>query len=366
MTLKPVPLSAVWSLDNANRSQQKLMHTTVHTDALIIGAGPSGLFQAFELGLLGVSCEIVEAMDRPGGQCTELYPDKPIYDIPGTVYTTATDFVNQLIEQLKPFNPPIHYQQSVQQLRKEASGSFVATTNTGTSFHAKLVFLATGVGAFTPVKLRVDGIDQYESTQLHYSSIDTPTITQKNVVVIGDNDSAIHSAIEASAVARSVLLLHRKRRLDANDHALATLQKLVESGKIKQIKGKIIAYSAEESLQQITVAQGSDQSVFDADVLLPRLGNSPKQVDLDAWDITTKAKHIVVDSANFETSQQGVYAVGDINTYPAKRKLILCGFHEATLAAFAATAKLRPDKPLHLQYTTTSTELQQRLGVLKP
>ena len=357
-------LSAAQTAETAKRSRQILMHSTVHTEALIIGAGPSGLFQAFELGLLGVSCQIVEAMDRPGGQCTELYPDKPIYDIPGTVFTTATDFVNQLIKQLKPFNPPIHYQQSVQQISKETAGSFVATTDSGTTFHAKKVFLATGVGAFTPVKLRVDGIDQYESTQLHYSSIDSQTMAEKNVVVIGDNDSAIRSAIEASLVARSVLLLHRKRRLEANVQTLATLQQLVKSGSVKQIKGKIIAYSGETSLQKITVLHGAEQTEFKADVLLARLGNSPKQAELDTWGIATSAKHITVDSANFETSQQGVYAVGDINTYPAKRKLILCGFHEATLAAFAATAKLRPDKPLHLQYTTTSTELQQRLGVL--
>jgi len=338
----------------------------VNTEALIIGAGPIGLFQAFELGLLGIECCVVEALDRPGGQCTELYPDKPIYDIPGTAYTTAADFIAQLQKQIEPFNTPIHYQQTVETLEKN-NDQYLATTQTGNTFTAQHVFLATGAGAFTPVKLRTDGIDQFEGSQVHYAATEASQLRNKSVVVIGDAQSAVDSVISASSAAANVLFLHRKRRLDATESSLAQLSTLVSNNTVQQIKGKLTGFIGDSELTQITVQQSADDiSTHKADLLLVRQGNSPKQSDVASWGVNTEARHIPVDTEHFETSTRDVYAVGDINSYPAKRKLILCGFHEATLAAFSVTAKLRPDKPLHLQYTTTSTELLQRLGVSSP
>ena len=341
----------------------KITPFNVETEALIIGAGPIGLFQAFELGLLGVECCIVEALDRPGGQCTELYADKPIYDIPGTAYTTAADFISQLQKQIEPFKTAIHYQQTIVTLEK-GSDRYLATTHTGSTFTAHHVFLATGAGAFTPVKLRTEGIDQFEGSQLHYASAEASQIRNKSVVVIGDGQAAVDSVLSASSTAASVLFLHRKRRLDATQSSVAELSTLVSRNAVQQIKGKITGFSGDSKLEQITVQQSADNtSTHKTDILLVRQGNSPKQSDVESWGVTTAARHIPVDTEHFETSASNVYAVGDINSYPAKRKLILCGFHEATLAAYSATAKLRPDKPLHLQYTTTSTELLQRLGV---
>jgi len=338
----------------------------ITTDALIIGAGPIGLFQAFELGLLGVQCCIVEALDRPGGQCTELYPDKPIYDIPGTAYTTAADFISQLQKQIAPFHTPIYYQQTVMSIEKN-NDRFVATTHTGSTLTTSHVFLATGAGAFTPVKLRTDGINQFEGSQVHYTTIDTSQLEGKSVLVIGDAQPAVDSVIEASTVAADVIFLHRKRRLDATEESLAKLSTLVADGNVQQIKGKITGFKGDSSLEQISIQHSADKTTtHNADILLVRQGNSPKQSDVESWGIATEARHIPVNTEHFETSTPDVYAVGDINSYPAKRKLILCGFHEATLAAFSATAKLRPEKPLHLQYTTTSTELLQRLGATGP
>lgn len=334
----------------------------IKTEALIIGAGPVGLFQAFELGLLGIECCIVEACDTPGGQCTELYADKPIYDIPGIAYTTAADLIDQLQQQITPFNVNIHYQQTVENLQQSEQG-FTATTTTGSTFKARQVFLATGAGAFTAVKLRADGINEFEGTQVHYTELADDQLKGKSVAVIGDSQAAVDCAIHSCKHTSNVIFLHRKRRLEASDHSLKELTALAERKSIHQIKGKITGYQGHGKLEEITIQQGSEISTHPIDLLLVRQGNSPKQSDLASWGISTSARQIPVDTSKYETNTNGVYAVGDINSYPAKRKLILCGFHEATLAAFAAAATLRPEKPIHLQYTTTSTELKQRLGV---
>ncbi len=342
----------------------------IKTEALIIGAGPVGLFQAFELGLLGIDCCIVESLNRPGGQCTELYPDKPIYDIPGTTYTTAAKLIEQLQLQLKPFNTRIEYQQTAKRLERTPTGFNVETT-AGDQFEATTVFLATGAGAFTPVKLRTEGLSEFEGSQVHYEQWSDEQYQQhikgKKVTIAGDAQEAVDCAIHASKLAVEVTLLHRKRRLDASTEALQQLAQLTEQKKVLQIKGKITGFncSTQGTLEELVIQQSTDNTSTQAvDHLLVRQGNSPKQVDLESWGIDTQARHIPVDTANYESGSPGIYAIGDINSYPAKRKLILCGFHEATLAAFAATAKLRPEKPVHLQYTTTSTELKKRLGVV--
>jgi len=337
----------------------------ITTAALIIGAGPIGLFQAFELGLLGISCHIVEALDQPGGQCTALYADKPIYDIPGTTHTSASGFIEQLLQQIKPFDPKIRLNCTVLNISR-SNDQFVVTTNNQVEFVAQNIFVATGAGAFTPVKLRDEGFEKFETFQIHY---DTPTasfLENKKVVITGDDSSAVQTALQMLPLAGSLTLVHRKRRFDVNEDTAARLQHAIDSGGLQAIKGKITGHNASnDKLQSITVQQGTDTTdEIELDHLLVRLGNSPKQSPLQDWGIPTTANHISVDTANFESEAAGVYAVGDINTYPAKRKLILCGFHEATLAAFAVARLKQPDKPIHTQYTTTSTELRKRLGVL--
>jgi len=343
--------------DNNNRQ--------ITTDALIIGAGPIGLFQAFELGLLGISCHIVEALDQAGGQCSTLYPDKPIYDIPGTAFTSASDFIDQLLQQIKPFDPQIHLNCTVLNISRRGD-HFVVSTNSQTEFIAVNIFVATGAGAFTPVKLRDKGFEEFETTQVHYNTPAATLLENKNVVVTGDDSSAVQTALQILPTADTVTLVHRKRRFDINEDTSAGLQRAIDNGSLKAIKGKITSFTVSNSqLQTIVVQQNADSTdEIKLDHLLVRLGNSPKQSALQDWGIPTTANHIPVDTANFESQCAGVYAIGDINIYPAKRKLILCGFHEATLAAFAAAARAQPDKPIHLQYTTTSTELRKRLGVL--
>lgn len=343
--------------------QRDTVALNIKTEALIIGAGPVGLFQAFELGLLGIDCCIAEALGYPGGQCTELYADKPIYDIPGTAYTTAADLIAQLQKQIQPFNIDIHYQQNIESLEKTDQG-FIAVSGTGSTFTANQVFLATGAGAFTPVKLRTEGINEFEGTQVFYTQPDDSLLSGKSVVIIGDDQTAVDCAIDVCTYTSNTIFLHRKRRLEASEQSLAQLKSLSDNNEVQQIKGKIIDFTENGELQEITIQQNKELSTtHPVDLLLVKQGNSPKQSNLQSWGITTAAKQVPVDPASYETNAIGIYAVGDINSYPAKRKLILCGFHEATLAAFAAAAKLSPEKPVHLQYTTTSTELRQRLGV---
>lgn len=353
-----------WDTIRAQKlSHPEQMPDPQETEVLIIGAGPIGLFQAFQLGLLGIRCQIVESLDRPGGQCEELYADKPIYDIPGTAFTTASDFIQQLIQQIKPFEIPIQYGQTVQHLNQSES-NFVASMEQGNTVTAKRVVLATGAGAFTPVKLRVTGIHDFEGRQVHYTEVDNASLTDKNVVVIGDDELAINTALGVCETADSVVFVHRKRRLEASDESIKTLQDAVAAGKLRMLKGKVVGFTADNKLQSISLRESAEVTTeIKVDQLLVRMGNSPKQSELNDWGIETAARQVPVNPAEFETAVSGIYAVGDINMYPAKRKLILCGFHEATLAAYAIAADLRPDKPLHLQYTTTSTELQQRLGV---
>jgi len=284
-------------------------------------------------------------------------------DIPGTAYTTASDFIDQLILQIKPFEIPIQYRQTVQQLNKTKS-HFIVSMEHGATVTAKRIVLATGAGAFTPVKLRVEGIHAYEGSQVHYTDIDQTSLKEKKVVVIGDDELAIDTALNVCETASSAVFVHRKRRLEASDECIKKLQDAVDTGKLRKVKGKVVEFTADNKLQSLTIRESADLTTeINVDQLLVRMGNSPKQSELGDWGIETTARHVPVNPAEFETVVSGVYAVGDINIYPAKRKLILCGFHEATLAAYAIAADLRPDKPLHLQYTTTSTELQQRLGV---
>ena len=345
------------------------MTLPVATQALIIGAGPVGLFQAFELGLLGIQSHIVDALPYAGGQCIELYPDKPIYDIPGTLATTGRQLVASLLEQIKPFAPTFHLNQQVNTLQRQADGRFLVETSTNQSFLTTTIFIAAGVGAFQPKKLTVHGLDAFAWTQLFYHVDTQADFAGKQVTIVGSEDAAVEAAIQlAKLPANNVTLLHRRDVFKAEPDKLEAMRSLIAAGKLQLRIGQIASF--DEHNTQLTALQVTDvdgkTAALPVDTLLVLQGLSPKLGSVADWGLALERKQLAVDTEKFQTSEAGIFAVGDINTYPGKKKLILCGFHEAALASFAAAALVFPDTTTLLQYTTTSTLLHQRLGVAHP
>jgi thioredoxin reductase (NADPH) len=344
----------------------------IETDALVIGAGPAGLFLAFELGLLEIHCHIVDSLAAPGGQCTELYGRKPIYDIPGVPVCTAQELIDQLLLQARPFDPRLHLGQQVDTLRARDDGRFDLTTSAGTRFVAKTVFIAGGAGSFQPRKLKLDGIEAFEDRQVFYRVDDATRFADRRVVVHGGTDLALEAVLElaeapAARGPASITLVHRRDVFQAAPELIARVTKQREAGVVKFIAGQITGLEQTDGLLsalQVTAGDTSTQSL-PLDALLVTLGFSPKLGPIADWGLALERRQVVVDTEKFQTSVPGLYAVGDVNTYPGKRKLILSGFHEATLAAFAAAEQLR-GQPQQLLYTTTSTKLHGLLGVESP
>ncbi len=351
------------------------MNQPIETDALVIGAGPVGLFQAFELGLLGIQSHIIDTLPYAGGQCIELYPDKPIYDIPGTVATTGRQLVASLLEQLKPFKPAFHRNQQVNALERQADGRFLVETSANPSlanpsFLTKTIFIAAGVGAFQPKKLTVHGLDNFAGTQLFYhldAQADfADNLMGKQVTIVGSEDTAVEAAIQlATLPSNNITLLHRRDVFNAAPDQLEAMRSLIASGKLQLRIGQIAGFEEQQSrltALQVTDVDGKTEPL-PVDMLLVLQGLSPKLGPVAEWGLDIERKQLKVDTEQFQTNEAGIFAVGDINTYPGKKKLILCGFHEAALASFAAAALVFPDTPTLLQYTTTSTLLHQRLGL---
>lgn len=339
----------------------------IDIDCLIIGAGPVGLFQAFELGLLGFSSHIVDALPYAGGQCIELYPDKPIYDIPGTVATTGRQLVASLLEQLTPFNVPLHLNQQVDALERLDDGTFKVKTSTGTIFLTKAIIIAAGVGAFLPKKLAVEGLDAFAGQQLFYRIDTAADFTGKHITIVGSEDAAVDAANHlADSNALSVTLLHRRDVFKADAAKLEIMRDQIAAGKLQLRIGQIAGIELQQhrlNALQVRDVEGKT-AVLPVDAVLVLQGLSPKLGPVADWGLALDRKQLTVDTEKFQTSEAGIFAVGDINTYPGKKKLILCGFHEAVLASFAVAALVHPDTPTLLQYTTTSTLLQKRLGKL--
>ena len=344
-------------------------------DALVIGAGPVGLWQVFQLGLQGIAAEVIDALPEPGGQCIELYPDKPIYDIPAVQVCTGRELAARLLQQIRPFAPRFHLGQEVASLQVRADGGFDVTTGSGQAFVARTVFIAAGVGAFQPRRLQAEGIDAVPADQLLYRLPPAGTLPGRHVLVVGGEDAAVQSAVQladapAGDAPASITLLHRRATLTAEAVLLDRLQVHIDSGRVRFQAGQVLSVQTDASpprLAGVQVVDADGQSLaLAADTLLVQLGISPKLGPISQWGLAMERRQLVVDTARFETSTPALYAVGDVVTYPGKKKLILCGFHEATLAAFAALARLRPDEPQLLQYTTTSPRLHQRLGVATP
>ena len=335
------------------------------TDVVIVGAGPCGLFQVFELGLLGLNSVLVDALPHAGGQCTELYPDKPIYDIPAIPVCDAQELVERLKEQIAPFKPGYVLDQQVTEVIRQDELNFLVRTSAGTTITCKAVVIAGGVGSFQPMPLRIDGVDHYLDESLFYRVKDPSQHHGKRLVVLGGGDSAFDWALELAPHAKSLTLIHRSDKFRAAPASVAKMQELVAAGRMHfQIGNVAELVGADGQLERVRV-KGTDDAIADLELdhLLVFFGLSPKLGPIAEWGLELAKNQIPTDTERFETSEPGIYAVGDIATYPGKKKLILSGFHEAALAAFAIKARIEPDKKVHLQYTTTSPIMHERLGV---
>jgi thioredoxin reductase (NADPH) len=345
-----------------------VLHSPIQTDAVIIGAGPVGLFQVFELGLLEIKAHVIDALPEAGGQCIELYPDKPIYDIPAIPVCTGRELTENLLKQIKPFGAQFHLGQEVTQLEKQADGRFLISTSKDQQFLSKTVFIAGGVGAFQPRTLNLDGIEAFVGKQVFYSVKNPEQFSGKNIVICGGGDAALDWVLHLVDKATSVTLIHRRDDFKAAPASIAKMRELCKNKQMQLLIGQITRYEVEHgqiSKMIVTDIENKDHSIS-VDDLLIFFGLSPKLGPIADWGLDIERKQVSVDTEKFQTSIPGIYAVGDINIYPGKKKLILSGFHESALAAFAAAAYLNPEKHIQLQYTTTSTKLHKVLGVTSP
>ena len=338
----------------------------IETDAVIIGAGPVGLFQVFELGLLEIKAHVIDSLPAVGGQCVELYPDKPIYDIPAVPVCTGQELTDNLLKQIEPFEPTFHLGQEVTGVQRREDSRFNVETSTGTRFITKTIFIAAGVGSFQARTLKVDGIEAFDGSQLHYRVKDPSIFEGKNLVVCGGGDSALDWALNFVGKAESVVLVHRRDDFRAAPASVAKMKALCDEYEMQLITGQVTGFDAKDgklSEVKVTGADGVTRRV-PLDMLLVFFGLSPKLGPIAEWGLDIERRQLkVVDTEKFETNVPGIFAVGDINTYPGKKKLILSGFHEAALAAFGAAPYIFPDKKIHMQYTTTSPKLHKILGV---
>jgi len=344
---------------------QNRLEMTIKTDVVIIGAGPCGLFQVFELGLLDIHAHVVDSLKQVGGQCTELYPDKPIYDIPALPVCGAQELADRLMEQIQPFKPAFHLGQTVTELTCKPDGRFDLETSAGTRFDAAAVILAAGVGAFQPRRLRVRGADEWENKSIHYRIRDPESLAGKNIVILGGGDSALDWTLALHRTAKKITLVHRREDYRAMPDSVKKMKALVNGESLEEFHGHVRGVIAGDhgfGGLEIAAHDGSEHRV-QADEVFVFWGLSPNLGPIADWGMDIEKRQIRVDTEKFETNLPGIFAVGDINTYPGKKKLILSGFHEAALAAFAVQHHIHPDQKIRLQYTTTSPIMHKRLGV---
>jgi thioredoxin reductase (NADPH) len=335
------------------------------TDALIIGAGPTGLFCAHQLGLIGLKCEIVDNLDKVGGQCIELYPDKPIYDIPAIPECTGEDLTNNLVKQIKPFNIQIHLNERVEEIKK-IKDKWLIKTNKNTEFETPNIIIAGGVGSFEPRKFAQKECERYENQSLFYSIKDKSIFEGKTVSVFGGGDSALDWAIELSNKSK-VNLIHRRDEFTGAQLSIDKIKELEKSGKIKIFtKYQLSSVKGEQNIESIKIKHDDENlKELETNYVLGFFGLIMKLGPIVNWGLNLDKKTIQVNTENFETNQNGIFAIGDICTYPGKLKLILSGFHEGALAARGCFKYARPDEKLRFEFTTTSKAAQERLGVKK-
>ncbi|MGA2187806.1 MAG: NAD(P)/FAD-dependent oxidoreductase [Steroidobacteraceae bacterium] len=342
----------------------------IAAEVVIIGGGPIGLFQIFELGLLGMTAHLIDSLAQVGGQCTELYPDKPIYDIPALPICGAQELIDRLLEQAKPFNATFHLGQEVTEVKPLPDGRILVATSAGTRLSAGAVVIAAGVGSFQPRRLSVPGIEEFEGRSVHYRVKSAADFHGRDLVICGGGDSALDWTVALCGKARSLTLVHRRAEFRAAPATVARMRDLVGEGKMRLVEGTVAAIHSETHAGEPRLAgvvlqanQGQTTLQVAADQVLAFFGLHPKLGPIAEWGLELEKKALKVDTERFQTSVPGIFAIGDINTYPGKKKLILSGFHEAALAAFAIQHHLFPEKRQFLQYTTTSPIMQKRLGV---
>lgn len=340
----------------------------IETDVVIVGAGPAGLFAVFELGLLDIKCHVIDILPRAGGQCSELYPEKPIYDIPGLPEITGQGLTDNLLKQIEPFHPTFHFNEMVEMLTSLGTPekpAFRLTTDAGKVFHAKVVVVAAGGGSFQPKKPPIPTIEQYEGKSVFYAVRRMEDFRDKDVVIVGGGDSALDWTLNLQPIAKSLTLVHRRDAFRAAPHSVSAMQELVAAGKISFKLGQITTVEGADGELSTALLKGNDgaEEKLPCQRLMPFFGLTMKLGPVAEWGLQLNENLIPVDTEKFETSHPGIFAVGDINYYPGKLKLILSGFHEGALAAQKAHRYIYPEKKLLFQYTTSSTNLQKKLGV---
>lgn len=335
------------------------------TDVVVIGAGPVGLFQVFELGLLDLRAHVIDSLPQVGGQCIELYPDKPIYDIPAIPVCNAHELVDRLLEQITPFAPQFHLGQEVTDVQRQAGGRFLLRTNAGTQFDAAAIIVAGGVGSFRPRQLHVPGADRIGGRQLHYKVRDPALFAGSDIVIAGAGDSALDWVLALHDKVNSLVLVHRSQEFRAAPSKVRQMEQLCNDQKLQFLEGEIAGLDiADDTLKGLLVKTKSGlTNRIDTDHVLVFWGLHPKLGPIATWGLNLDKNQIEVDTGSFATNVRGIFAVGDINTYRGKKKLILSGFHEAALAAFGVREFLTPGEKVHLQYTTTSPIMHKRLGL---
>ena len=340
------------------------MSDKIKTDCLIVGAGPVGLFAIFELGILGLSAHVVDNLDKIGGQCAELYPDKPIYDIPGLPECTGLSLVENLQKQIKPFNTQFHLNERIDTIRNEKD-SWLVKTSKEKEFITPNIFIAGGVGSFEPRKPPLENVSKFENNGVSYSVPDKNIYKNKKVVIFGGGDSALDWTIELAKIAEKVILIHRRDEFKAVNHTVKQMRNLVKEGKvILHTKNQIADVLGDNKIEKcVTKDQEGNLTTVECDEILIFHGLKMELGPINDWGLNLHEKQIEVNSVNFETNLPGVFAMGDISHYPGKLKLILSGFHEAALASQEAFRRAKPDEILTFRYTTSSKDIHEKLGI---
>jgi thioredoxin reductase (NADPH) len=341
------------------------MSEAIKTDVLIIGAGPCGLFAVFELGLLDMKTHVVDILDKIGGQCAELYPEKPIYDIPGIPLVTGHGLTESLLEQIKPFHPTFHLNEMVETIEKIGDPAFRVKTDAGKVFECKVVVIAAGGGSFQPKRPPVPGIEAYEGRSVFYAVRKMEQFRDRNILIVGGGDSALDWTLNLHPIAKRITLLHRRDEFRAAPHSVEQMRALVADGKMDLKLGQVTGLEGEGGKLAAGTVKGNDNAItrVECDTMLPFFGLTMKLGPVANWGVALENNLLPVDTAAFETNVSGIFAIGDNNTYPGKLKLILSGFHEGALMAQKAHRYVYPEKRLVFQYTTSSSSLQKKLGV---
>ncbi len=336
------------------------------TDVIIIGAGPVGLFAVFELGLLGLSSHVIDILDRPGGQCAELYPEKPILDIPSRLKVTGQELTDDLMAQIEPFSPTMHLQQMAEKVEKLDSGHWRLTTDLGTVIEAPVIVIAGGGGSFTPKKPKIEGIDAFEGKSVFYSVRKMEQFKDKNVLIAGGGDSALDWTVNLNPIVASMTLVHRRNEFRGMQATVDQMYALEKEGKVNLQIADIVRLNGDDGqVSSVTLKNKDTKEEYDVpcDTVLPFYGLTMKLGPIAEWGINLESNRIPVDTEKFETTEKGIFCIGDMCTYPGKLKLILSGFHESALMAHSAFHYARPDQKLRFEHTTSSSSIQAKLGV---